>query len=195
MPQDDENNPNNNDSSVVIPTIDLSPWTTRNNDDATARQAVVEAVTAACRDIGFLAVTHHGVDKQILQNALTASKAFFDLPLDQKLRHKTDDERAYPYGYENVENLAAGKSSETATRAATTSTADWKETFSMGPDNPASGMPARRIPPLLEPALTEYYAAMERLAAILLEVFATSWQLPPNWFAQRMHCHASALRI
>lgn len=65
----------------------------------------------------------------------------------------------------------------------------------MGPDNPASGMPARRVPPLLEPALSEYYAAMERVAAVLREIFATCWQLPADWFVQRTHRHASALRI
>ena len=195
-------------SSSAIPIIDLSPWTTSNSSTSAssasqdeARQAVVDQVAAACVHVGFLAVTAHGVDPTVIQQALTASRTFFDLPDQEKMRARSADQASYPYGYENCENLARGKQrtqEEDTTQDAVTHAADLMETFALGPHNPAAGMPARRLPPRppeLATALAAYYDAMEDLAAILLQIFAAAWNLPADWFACRREHHFSALRI
>lgn len=184
-------------SPSVVPVIDLSPWTAAAASSSdTDRQAVVAQVAQACREIGFLAITNHGVPAELQEAALHASRDFFDLPLASKLQSKTDNEAVYPYGYENSENLARGKQTESAEAVVTA--ADLKETFSVGPSNPASGMPARRFPQ--EPAafsgaLADYYTAMEGLSQILLRIFATALELPVDWFERRSDHHFSALRI
>ena len=212
----DSNSNKKESSSTTIPVIDLSPWTYNNTaqplqaslDDSQFRQAqaeVVAQVAAACRDIGFFAITGHGIPNHLVDEALAAASNFFDQPQSIKLQYQTDDEATYPYGFERSENLARGKASErnnnnnnttsqTEKEATTKSTADSKETFSMGPDHAAA--PARRLPPGLTPALTTYYHAMQQLAnTVLLPMFAVAWNLPPTWFAERSTRHMSALRI
>lgn len=180
----------------VVPVIDVSPWASSSAD---ARQAVVAQVAQACREIGFFAVTNHGVPPALQDAALQASRDFFDLPLTTKLQAKTDNEAVYPYGYENSENLARGKQTDhKGSVAAVVTAADLKETFSVGPSNPASGMPARRFPPepaVFSGALTDYYAAMEVLSHTLLRIFAAALELPEDWFTSRSDHHFSALRI
>jgi isopenicillin N synthase-like dioxygenase len=201
---------------IIIPLIHLEPWTSQpspmnpsssleGDDTATAttvtRAEVVQSVESACREIGFFAITGHGVPDTVIQNAWKASRDFFDLPLSVKLLSKTDNEREYPYGYEQSERLERGRNNNHAQTATTTTTnrPDLKETFSMGPSNPQSGMPPRRFPSQLPDefsrALEGYYAAMEQLALTLLQIFAVALHLPEHWFRDKMTHHMSALRI
>jgi len=139
-------------------------------------------------------VTGHAVNASIVDNAWNASAAFFDLPLDIKLASKTNNEREYPYGYEHSERLQLGKQGGDSEKIPP----DLKETFSLGPSNPAAGMPARRFPS--EPkefkdALEAYYSEMEKLSLTVLKIFAVALDLPEDWFQNKMDHHMSALRI
>ena len=202
---------------LTIPVIDIEPWTKLyaheeqgtsipdGNEEEQARQSVVQAVATACREVGFFAIRNHGVDLSIVEAAQSASMAFFDMREDKKLAVSFSNQVLdYPYGYENSEVLSHGKQTETKAQdgsAGTRQTSpDLKETFSIGPYNPEAGMPSRRFPkePVeLEPALTSYYLAMERLALQLLHIFAVALDLPnpATWFADKMDHHLSALRI
>ena len=169
-----------------IPLIDLQHFL-----DGTNKTLVVEQVSRACQEIGFFAVTNHGVDPEVVDTMLLTSRAFFDLPPEEKRKSMSNNAAEYPFGYEESENLVLAKTGKR-------SLADLKETFSIGPSNPKSGMPARRIPshpPGFEEALTLYYGAMERLAASILEIMALGLGLPPHWFAEKMDHHVSALRL
>jgi isopenicillin N synthase-like dioxygenase len=118
----------------------------------------------------------------------------------------------YPYGYENyeslgVENDSDGSGANTSNSAnqevkTTTITSDSKETFSIGPSHPNSKMPPRRFPshqPAFQKALTDYYTAMETLAATLFRGMALALDLECDWFLRRevfdMTAHQCALRI
>ena len=73
----------------------------------------------------------------------------------------------------------------------------FQESFSLGPYNPASGMPAQRWP--TRPAEMRehwdaYYRAMENLSGELLSAFALALQLPETWFADKVDRHCSAMR-
>ena len=93
----------------------------------------------------------------------------------------------YPYGYEKGEVLSAGKDKEkgeTVDRQP-----DYKETFTIGPNNPGSGMPARILPdnpPAMAAKYTKYYAAMEGLASTLLKAFAVALELEEDWFENKV---------
>lgn len=76
-------------------------------------------------------------------------------------------------------------------------TPDLKECFSMGPYNPASGMPAPRLPPTppgFAAAWLAYYKEMEKLSAQLLSAFAMALDLPPTWFVDKIDRHRCAMR-
>lgn len=182
------------DDTITI--IDLSAFTNPSSSTSEERCRVVSSIELACRKIGFFAIKNHGVSISIQHNLVEASQTFFNLPLEKKLHWESKNEREYPYGYENSERLALGQTQ--TQKSIESSVADLKETFSMGPDNPLSGMPSRCLPSnpdSLGPALVEYYEAMESLAAIVLSIFARALNLPTNWFQKRSMNHISALRI
>lgn len=102
------------------------------------------------------------------------------------------------------EEAASGKTSDLAASELADAPApsaagvpDLKECMSMGPHNPASGMPAPRLPSKPEgmaAAWLAYYKAMEELAGAMLEAFALALDLPADWFADKTDAHRCALR-
>jgi isopenicillin N synthase-like dioxygenase len=192
-------------NNSIIPVIDIQAWTQSERHSDAERLTVAHAVDEACRGIGFFAIQNHGVDPRIIEHAWNVTQAFFDLPLPIKLQSKTDNDKEYPYGYENgSEKLQVGKKNDDAGADAAgqyeATPPDLKETFSIGPYNAASGQLAPRFPaqPVdFEAALSAYYRALEQLARLLLHIFAVALQLPnpESWFANKMNRHISALRI
>jgi isopenicillin N synthase-like dioxygenase len=163
---------------------------------------VAASIGAACRDVGFFQIIDHGVDRSIIDRAWRAARAFFDLPLDERLsaaRQAPDD----AYGYIPME-------AETLTRSLDTvadTGADLKATFNAGPpDRPAvlsdegerwafAPTPWPASMPELRAALEPYHRSMLDLATRLMRTFATALDLPANWFDRSIDESPSALRI
>eukprot|EP00928_Gymnodinium_smaydae_P047026 TRINITY_DN31366_c0_g1_i1.p1 TRINITY_DN31366_c0_g1~~TRINITY_DN31366_c0_g1_i1.p1 ORF type:complete len:350 (+),score=45.45 TRINITY_DN31366_c0_g1_i1:209-1258(+) len=188
-------------SAGPVPIIDLAPLI---EGTEAGKREVAERIRRACQDIGFFVITNHGVSRDTVAACWDATRQFFDLPEEHKCELKTDDEATYPYGYSPVggEVLSRGKDlekeEEPAAKRARTARGDLKEMFSIGPSNPAAGMPPRRLPNTpaeFTPAVERYYAAMEVLAGRLLEGFALALELEPAWFKGKIDRHLSALRF
>jgi len=47
---------------------------------------VVKQIRYACQHIGFFYVSNHGVNREIMKNVHKASRKFFDLPVEEKMR-------------------------------------------------------------------------------------------------------------
>ena len=71
--------------SRSIPLVDLATFT-----EGTARQraAFVDQLGEAFHKIGFVGVVNHGVLKEVVDQFYSASKAFFSLPLEVKLKYE-----------------------------------------------------------------------------------------------------------
>ncbi|EPT00248.1 hypothetical protein FOMPIDRAFT_1122912 [Fomitopsis schrenkii] len=65
-----------------IPVIDLSDVT---STDPAARRRLAEEVRDACMNVGFFYVSNHGISESTIADALNATKAYFALPLEQKM--------------------------------------------------------------------------------------------------------------
>ena len=105
--------------AAVVPVIALPP-------EAAGEKAVVEAARAideACRDVGFFAVTNHGVPDAVVQAAWQATRQFFDGALEEKMSVRMPY-KGYPYGYSGLCSEALSKSQGDYTPP------DLKETFS-----------------------------------------------------------------
>ncbi|MQM20713.1 hypothetical protein Taro_053742 [Colocasia esculenta] len=100
---------------LVAPVVDLGGFL-RGNEDATRR--AVEFVTAACRAHGFFLVTNHGVDDDLVRDALGCMGAFFGMPHDQKLRARRQPGTVWGYTGAHADRFA--------------SKLPWKETLSFG---------------------------------------------------------------
>lgn len=66
---------------LEIPIIDTAPFRRGLADD---KRRVAYAVNQACEDIGFLVITGHGIDPELCRRTIEVSRAFFDLPEEEK---------------------------------------------------------------------------------------------------------------
>lgn len=181
-----------------VPVIDIAPF---RQGGAAGKRAVAEAVDRACRDIGFLVIEGHGVDPALVARTREVSRAFFDLPLDEKRRVA----RPAPHvtrGYIALDEESLARSRDPAAYGS-----DLNESLMIGPvDAPppavaASGgahfapnlWPAR--PHGLREVWTDYYRAMGGLAATVMRIFALALRLPEGFFDDRIDHHISRLRV
>lgn len=182
----------------MIPLVDISPFLTGRPD---ARSSVARAVGQACEEIGFFTIVGHGVDAKLLERMYDISREFFDLPLEEKLR-VTRPRPEQSRGYIGIgdENLSYGMGQATT---------DLKEFFAIGPievpDEPyytcAAAYPSfapnvwPERPAALRAIYTEYYRAMERLAARIMRIFALALELPEGFFHDKVDRHISGIRV
>ncbi|KAK9416766.1 putative Clavaminate synthase-like protein [Seiridium unicorne] len=87
--------------SFQIPLVNIAPYL----EDPTSAAAsnVVDQVRQACRSTGFFQILGHGVPRDIQRYAFDASKRFFNLPVETKLKYKASLES----GWKGYETLAA----------------------------------------------------------------------------------------
>src|SRR5260370_20013796 len=70
-------------ATAAGPIIDISPY---RGGDAADRRALAAEIDRICRQLGFLVIAGHGVDPDLVSAVETASRAFFDLPLEGERR-------------------------------------------------------------------------------------------------------------
>jgi isopenicillin N synthase-like dioxygenase len=167
-----------------------------------ARAEIAHQVARACEEIGFFAVTGHGVPAAVVSELVDQSYAFFDLPLAEKLavrRPRPEQNRGYIAPGE--ERLARLRGDETPP--------DLKELYTIGPfDLPETpyftGLAAYPSfapnlwpahPAGLQPALRAYWYEFDRVARILCCIFAQALDLPSEFFDAKTDKHISQLRI
>ncbi|XP_057473103.1 flavonol synthase/flavanone 3-hydroxylase-like isoform X2 [Actinidia eriantha] len=82
-----------------IPIVDLSPFFTQGDEDAGKKEAAMEMMDEACSEYGFFQVLNHGVPLDLMSRALTLSKTFFELPMEEKRKCSPPPGTPYPTGY------------------------------------------------------------------------------------------------
>jgi isopenicillin N synthase-like dioxygenase len=164
------------------------------------RAAFARALDAACRDIGFLVVSGHGVPPELIARMHALSAALFRQPEAEKRRLKVVPGRIHgwtgPRQSYLADTLAPGSG-----RAP-----DWKEGFSIGPvDTPPDLTPqeapyfGRNLWPARPDGFVEawedYYREMERLARDLMAAMAVALGLPDAYFDSRIDRHITGLAV
>lgn len=175
-------------SAKGIPTVDLAQFT---QGDANQREAFVRQLGAAFHEVGFVAVTNHGIPKSLVDGFYAASKAFFALPEAVKRQYE-------------VPGLAGqrGYTSFGKEHAKQSNVADLKEFFQIGQEVPA-GHPLKAVyPDNVQVAETpemsklghELYRAFEVAGGQLLEAIALHLELSPDYFQKHITAGNSILR-
>jgi isopenicillin N synthase-like dioxygenase len=185
----------------AVPIIDLSPYF---GGTATDRKNVARRIDEACRSIGFLVISGHGVPESLIEDAQKVSRAFFDLPLEVKSKIFSKTPGAYR-GYRGLEASVLAYS-----RGDRDAAPDHRELFSIGPldidptDPYYTSKPGAHsiIPnvwvdaiPGFETTLRAYYRAMESLSLTLMRLFALGLDLDEHWFDQKVDKHTSAFQL
>jgi isopenicillin N synthase-like dioxygenase len=183
---------------MSVPVINLAPWF---EGTPAGKAEVAKQVDAACRSIGFLVITEHGINPQLITRVGRASERFFAMPLTDK--RKVDRPRPDAVrGYSAVGEEGLSYSLEEAAPG------DLKESFSMGPPRvvqdeyhigPQAGthFATNVFPPVddFEACYTEYFDAMSALARELMCMFAVALKLPETFFDDKINEHISMFRV
>lgn len=163
------------------------------------------AVAEACERVGFLTVVGHGVQAAVVDDAWSTARAFFDLPLTERMSVAMPYP-GYPYGYSPLagETLARSLGDEGGLMGAA---ADLKQSFAIGPvDRPHHVItdPDEQFAwsenlwpaalPQMRPAWETYFREMAALACRLLSVMAVGLGLDSAWFEPLIDRHTSAMR-
>ena len=159
-----------------IPVVDVSGAIS--GDDI---QGVADAIHAAAIDHGFFYISNHGIDPALMDQAFAVSKAFFELPEDEKQAVAVD---THQRGW-----LAQGMS-----RLQGSKTHDLKEVFFWGTETTAEDPDVVACKPLcavnqwptdfprLQSELTPYYDAVCNTARHLMAAIAVSLNQPADFF-------------
>lgn len=86
------------DPITTIPTVDLSPFF---HEDENGRKKAAEIIDHACQTYGFFRIVNHGMSAELMAQAIKLSKAFFELPEEEKLKFRpiVGSESPLPAGY------------------------------------------------------------------------------------------------
>ncbi len=146
----------------------------------------------AWQQSGFITVTHHGIDPAIIAHCRDATRAFFNLPLDVKLRHHISGgggQRGYtPFGVETAKDADIP---------------DRKEFWHVGRELEGGALYSRGLIPNVWPehlpgfkdACLNFFQAMDDLGRRLLTSVARFLDLPVDYFEARVASGNSILRL
>jgi isopenicillin N synthase-like dioxygenase len=177
-------------SAGDIPVIDLGPVLA---NEPGSKAATAGAIRDALESIGFFGIANHRLEDAAIDRALDASRAFFTLPIEEKLRVKIN---AAHRGY-----MPMGDQHRTEARRPNLS-----ESFLVGPDLAAddpdvlAGKPMHApnqwpgAPASLRPALEAYYAEATTLGLRLVDLFEAALELPQGRFRQCFGRHMGFIR-
>jgi isopenicillin N synthase-like dioxygenase len=174
-----------------IPIVDISGL---RSPDRGERERAAADIGKAAREVGFLYISGTGIDPALFDRMLAATKTFFALPVEEKMRSYiglSTCHRGYvPVGEEGVE----------------TGMPDLKEAFDTALDLPADDPDHLAGNPMLGPnvwpdvdgfaeAVTAYYESVLDLGHQLLWAFAVALGEDPDTFTQHATKTPSQLRL
>ena len=176
-----------------VPVIDIEPFL---SGGAEAKSRVAAEVDDACRNIGFLVISGHGVAETQTKAMRCVTRAFFDLPHWEKLRIKMPPDRYRGF-------MAVGSEDVAYSMDEHQNTPDWRECFVSGPSDHAYdeyhyGPDGWRFfaanlwpdnPAEMRALWQIYYKEMERLAGDLMRIFAVALGLDETFFTDKIDKH------
>lgn len=139
---------------------------------------LADEVRRACEEVGFLTVVGHGVDEGLVEEVAERSRAFFDLPDEEKERYRAPAETP---GLPVYRPLGAERLGANADRKASL---DW------GPS-----LPGVEWPEGVRTPFERYYAEMLRVAAVLTRAFALALGLAEDALEPYFDDRSSSLRV
>jgi isopenicillin N synthase-like dioxygenase len=178
-------------SFTSVPVVDISGL---RSPDRAHREHVAREIGKAAGEVGFLYVSGAGVDDALFERTLAATKEFFALPADEKMRYYIGLSKCHRgYVPPGEEGLATGMP-------------EVKEAFDTALDLPPDDPDYLAGNPMLGPntwpdlagfadAVTAYYRAVLDVGRRLLWAFAVALGEDPDTFSKHATKTPSQLRL
>jgi Isopenicillin N synthase and related dioxygenases len=165
-------------SLTTLPVLNLAHYRS-----PTERDAFLEQLRHAARDVGFFYLTHHGIADSLQQAVQSEARRFFALPDTQKQQVAMIHSPHFRGYNRSAAELTRGQP-------------DWREQFDIGAERQALVLEPNdprwlrlqgpnlwpQALPTLKPVLLQWQREMTDMAVTLLRAFAESLQLPANSF-------------
>ncbi|MEM7798904.1 MAG: 2-oxoglutarate and iron-dependent oxygenase domain-containing protein [Chloroflexota bacterium] len=161
-----------------IPIIDISPFLSGED-----KEGVAEEIGRACEEIGFFAISGHGVSLESIEAAQAAAASFFDRSAEEKNGSAAEGGMGYigPDG----ERLAASLDDKAVT--------DLKESLNLSLPISEPAWPTE--PEAVRVACSAYYHSLLVLSTYLMRMFALALDLPEKWFDDKTDKPRTILRL
>lgn len=174
-----------------LPVVDVAAL---RDADADARRVAAMELGRVARECGFFYVTGHGVPAERIERLIAQAKAFFALPMDEKMRSYIGLSQHHKGYVPAGEEVFYG------------GTKDSKEGFDLGRDLPATHPDVLAGTPMLGPNVwpdlagfredvNAYYEAATELGRALFRGFAVALGLEEDYFARYILNPPSQLRL
>ena len=184
----------------AIPVIDIGPYLA---GVPGAIDRVAEDIHRACTEIGFFFIVNHGMDQGKVERAFDASRRFFALPMDEKLKVRMNRHQC---GFMPPNVAVHSDTFETRQDAHRAQLSEaFKFTFDLGPDDPDYGKnrrfrghnkwPDPDTVPGLHEAFMAFHVAFEALGRKLLPPLSVSIGMPADYFDRFFERSSSMTRI
>jgi isopenicillin N synthase-like dioxygenase len=167
-------------AAAQVPVIDFMPFL---DGTPAGKRAVAEQVRDACEGTGFFYLAGHGVPRAEIDAVFAASRRFFALPLDErmKVRLQVGPNRGYqPLGSRIYADKADAPDLNESFKYQHELSADDADVLA-GNRVHAYNVWPDRLPGWRE-TLIRYYDRMEQLTDAMLRAFALALALPEEWF-------------
>ncbi|MEV7693823.1 2-oxoglutarate and iron-dependent oxygenase domain-containing protein [Microbacterium sp. NPDC089189] len=182
-----------------VPTIDITPYVTDGSPEA--RADVARRIDEACRTVGFIQITGHGIPADVISGLTEAMDGFFALDLETKKTYRTPPSINRGYSPPKSESLSLSLGVEPASRMN-----DFFEAFNVGathadyPD--ASDLPqpdyADNVWPdvaRFEEGVRTYFGEAARVARAMTRIFADALGVDADFFAARTDHSLDVMRM
>ncbi|EJT68817.1 thymine dioxygenase [Gaeumannomyces tritici R3-111a-1] len=193
-------------TSSPIPVVDFAAWYGSSPQE---QHRIAQEIADACRHVGFVQISNHGVSDQLVTQAFAWSTMFFSLPLEKKKTAPHLEGAPSPRGYswpglEKVSQAGFTGQAQTDDEAeALRQTPDFKESFDVGSDRlpgHANVWPPEEAGGRVDTDLagfrafmTRFYSDCSTVGRELMRALAMGVGLPPDEEARLLGSHTDGL--
>jgi isopenicillin N synthase-like dioxygenase len=182
-----------------VPLVDITAYVA--GTDPEAKAEVARAIDAACRTVGFIQITGHGIPDEVTAGLTDAMDRFFALDLEQKKAYRTPPQINRGYSPPKSESLSLSLGVESANRMN-----DFFEAFNVGaaqsdypasPDLPQPEYADNLWPDVdgFETQVRAYFAEAARVARTMTRIFADALGLESDFFDRRTGHSLDVMRM
>lgn len=179
-----------------IPLIDFSAFRTASSPSE--RRRVADDIVDGFKEVGFIYLTGHGIQPDVIENVYKKSAEFFELPQHIKDQVAWDDPRANR-GYVKVGRERVTQSSDAEEIAALRKKApDAKETMEIGRDwDPVwrNKWPEETDVPGFKDTMLQFFRTCHELHTVVMRSIALGLDLQEDFFEDKIDQQSHNLRL